>query len=194
MDTWSPWLADAIPSRYANRWLIAGRRLPKARSSCLALYLEMSRSSHISKLSALSALVIVLGACAPIPHNEIISPSITGQVHRNGKPVGNAVVYIEHPLDETCSFKSEVSTHSNGNGQFSFQVRKEFRFFVFMDRFSNWQLCIEDGTAGYQGWYEQKLGGPDGKLTLDCNLENTPHVQMDTPSSKIMGVCRSSSE
>jgi hypothetical protein len=154
----------------------------------------MSHSSHISKLSALSALAIILDACAPIPHNEIISPSITGQVHRNGKPVENALVYIEHPLNEACSFKSEVSTRTNDNGQFSFEVRKEFRFFVFMDRFSNWQLCIEDGTAGYQGWYEQKLGGADGELALDCNLENIPYVQKDTPSSKIMGLCLSSSK
>ncbi len=154
----------------------------------------MSRSSHILKFSTLLALVIILNACAPIPHHEIISPSITGQVHRNGHPVQDAVVYLEHPLDETCSFESEVSTRTDGNGQFSFEVREEFSFFVFMDRFSNWQLCIEDGTAGYQGWYEQKLGGPDPELTLDCNLENMPQVQIDTPSSKVMGLCRSSSE
>jgi hypothetical protein len=154
----------------------------------------MSRSSQILKLGAQLALVMIINACAPIPHNEIISPSITGQVHRNGKPVENAVVYIEHPLIETCSFNSEVSTRTNGDGQFRFEVREEFSFFVFMDRFSNWQLCIEDSTAGYQGWYEHRLGGPDRKLTLDCNLENMPQVQEETPSSKIMGVCRSSSK
>jgi hypothetical protein len=154
----------------------------------------MSRSSHILKLGILSASVLILNACAPIPHHEIISPSITGEVHRNGKPVENAAVYIEHPLNETCSFDSEVKTHTDSNGQFSFEMREEFSFFVFMDRFSNWQLCIEDGTAGYQGWYEHKLGGPDSELTLDCNLDNMSQVHEDTPSSKIMGICRSSSK
>ena len=150
----------------------------------------MIHLSHISKFGALLILMMNLNACAPIPHHEIISPTITGKVHRNGKPVENAVVYIEHPLTETCSFKSEVSTRTNGDGQFRFEVREEFRFFVFMDRFSTWQLCIEDGTADYQGWYEHRLGGPNTELILDCNLESMPQVQEDTPSSKIMGVCR----
>lgn len=154
----------------------------------------MSRSSHILKLSVLSALALFLGACAPIPHDEIISPSITGRIHRNGEPVENATVYVEHPLREACSFQSEVSTQTNSDGQFRFEMREEFRFFVFMDRFSNWQLCIVDGTVGYQGWYENKLGGTDQELTLDCDLVNSPQVHRETPSSKIMGVCRSRSK
>jgi hypothetical protein len=142
----------------------------------------------------MSVLILFLDACAPIPHYEIISPSITGRIHRSGDPVENATVYIEHPLSNACSFKSKVSTHTNGDGQFSFEMRKEFRFFVFMDRFSNWQLCIVDDTVGYQGWYEHTLGGPDRELTMDCDLVNMPKVQKDTPSSKIMGVCRSRSK
>lgn len=124
----------------------------------------MSRLSYISILSAISALVMSLNGCAPIPHDEIISAAITGQVHRNGIPVENAAVYIENPLNEICSFKSNVLTHTNSDGQFSLEVRKEFQFFIFMDRFSNWQLCINDGTSGYQGWYEQKLGGQTENL------------------------------
>lgn len=173
-----------------NRPNPANRKPPPLAYS---LIIKMIYSLCISKLGAFLTLVMVLNACAPIPHHEIISPSITGQVHRDGKPVENAVVYIEHPLNDACSFNSEVSTRTNGDGQFRFEVREEFMFFVFMDRFSTWQLCIEDGTAGYQGWYEHRLGGPDTELILDCNLENMPQVQEDTPSSKIMGVCRSSS-
>jgi len=63
-----------------------------------------------------------------------------------------------------------------------------------MDRFSSWQLCIVDGTVGYQGWHEHNLGGPDREITLDCDLANMPKVYKDTPSSKIMGVCSSHSK
>lgn len=150
----------------------------------------MRYKPHKLKLNPFLALLWVLAACAPIPHTEIVSPAITGQIHRSGKPVVNAIVYIEHPLHESCSSKREVSTRTDANGQFRFKVRKVFQFFVFMDRFSIWQLCIEDSTATYQGWYEQKLGGPDPELTLICDLETTPQVHSDLPSSKIMGICR----
>lgn len=158
----------------------------------------MKRPLHILEIGLLLILVLYLNACAPIPNYAFTSPAVIGQVHRNGKPIENAVVYIEYPRDENCSFKSEVVTRTNGSGEFHFEPRREFQFFVFMDPIHNWQVCIVDGDSRYQGWYHNGIGRlagigrPAPEVTLDCNLEHKPHVQKDSPSSKTMGICRSS--
>lgn len=143
----------------------------------------------IAKTGALLVLVPIFNACAPFPHYDIVSPAITGKVHRNGKPVENAMVYFEYPIKESCSFESEFRSRTNGKGQFYFELRKEFSFFVFMDRWVTWQVCIADGDARYQGWYEHAFGGYAPEVALDCNLESKSHERKQGTMLKTMGIC-----
>ena len=156
----------------------------------------MKPSLRVSKITGLLILLLVINACAPFPHYEIVSPAISGKVHRNGKPIENAMVYFEYPIGDTesCSFESEFRTRTNGEGHFDFELRKEFSFFVFMDRWTTWQICIVNNGARYQGWYEHQLGGPTPEVTLDCNLESKPHVRQRGTLLKTKGICSSSSK
>lgn len=159
----------------------------------------MKRPIHASHISALLVLVPVLNACVPFPNHAFISPTVLGKVHRNGKPIAGAVVYVEYPDDETCAFKSEIVTRTNSAGEFRFEARQELQFFVAMDPIHNWQVCIVDGDRRYQGWYQHGIGRLAGigrsapEVALDCNLETTPHLtQIGNTMGKTMGVCKSS--
>jgi hypothetical protein len=151
--------------------------------------------AHISALG-LMLLMLNLSACMPLPNYAYISPIVIGKAHRGGTPIPNAVVSIEHPRDEHCSYKSDVATRTNTAGEFRLEARKQFELFVFMDPFHNWQVCIVDGDRFYQGWYQRGLGRLAGiwrsapEVTLDCNLESTPHLtQIGNTLGKTMGVC-----
>lgn len=136
-------------------------------------------------------LMLVLWACAPYPHYDVIVPSINGKVHRNGKPVTDAIVYFEYPrsADEDCTFRSELFSRTNDEGQFQFEEKKQFSFFVFMDRWVTWQICITDGNAHYQGWYEKRFGGYLSEIRLNCNLENETQETNEGTMLEIRGVC-----
>jgi hypothetical protein len=150
----------------------------------------MKLSLPTTTIIVLLVMAPVFEGCAPIPHYAIVSPAVTGMVHRNGKPVENALVYLEHPMGENCAFTSDVVTRTDSEGQFYFAVRKEFRLIVFMDPTQNWQVCIVDGDKRYQGWYKSGLGGPPPEVYLDCNVEGEPHVrQIGNSMGKIMGIC-----
>jgi hypothetical protein len=155
---------------------------------------EKARHEHaVLRANAALAAALLLVGCVPFPHYGVALPEIMGTVHRNGKPVPNALVYMEHPTGEQCSFQSPDSTRTDGDGRFRLDVRKEFRFFVVMDSWSNWAVCIADGERRYQGWHERVLGGPPPKVELDCDLESAPRVrQIGNTMGKTMGVCRSS--
>ena len=134
--------------------------------------------------------MLALGACAPFPHYEVVLPSIDGKIHRNGKPVSDAIVYFEYPdVNDSCTFKSEVFSRTNNEGRFQFEEKKKFRFFVFMDRWVTWQICIADGNARYQGWYEKRLGGYPSEVKFDCNLENEPQERQEGTMLETKGVC-----
>jgi hypothetical protein len=142
------------------------------------------------KRAASLVLMLALGACAPFPHYEVVLPSIAGKIHRNGKPVSDAMVYFEYPeVNDSCTFQSEVFSRTNNEGQFQFKEKKKFRFFVFMDRWVTWQICIDDGNARYQGWYEKRLGGYPSEVRFDCNLENKPQERQEGSMLTTKGVC-----
>lgn len=142
------------------------------------------------KREASLVLMLALGACAPFPHYEVVLPSIAGQIHRNGKPVTDAVVYFEYPeVNDSCTFESDVFSRTNNEGRFQFEQQKKFSFFVFMDRWVIWQVCIADGNARYQGWYEKRLGGYPSEVRFDCNLENKPHERQEGSRLTTKGVC-----
>jgi hypothetical protein len=135
--------------------------------------------------------ILALGACAPFPHYDVVLPLISGKVHRNGKPVADAIVYFEYPEpdNDSCSFESEVLFHTNKEGQFRFAQKERFSFFVFMDKWVTWRICIADGNARYQGWYEHRLGGYPSEVKFDCNLENRPHEREEGTMLKTKGIC-----
>ena len=135
--------------------------------------------------------MLALGACAPFPHYDVVLPSIVGKVHRNGKPVADAMVYFEYPepVDDGCAFQSEAFSRTNNQGQFQFDQKQQFSFFVFMDRWVTWQICIVDGNARYQGWYEKRFGGYPSDNRFDCNLETEPHERQEGTMLKTKGVC-----
>lgn len=135
--------------------------------------------------------MLALGACAPFPHYDVVVPSIVGKIHRNGKPVADAMVYFEYPepVDDSCTFQSEVSSRTNNEGKFQFDQKEQFSFFVFMDRWVTWQICIVDGNARYRGWYEHRFGGYPSAVRFDCNLETEPHERQEGTMLKTKGVC-----
>ncbi len=120
----------------------------------------------------------------------VVSPALTGKVHRDGKPIENVVVSLEVPRADTCSFTSEVSTRTDRDGAFRFDAQKEFQLLGSVGGVSHYQVCLVDGYARYQGWYERRTGGIDQRLILDCNVQNPIPVFQDTPTGKTMGICR----
>lgn len=137
-------------------------------------------------------LLLTLGACAPFPHYDVVVPLIDGKIHRNGKAVTDAIVYFEHPRSagEECTFQSELFSRTNNEGRFRFEEKKQFSFFVFMDRWVIWQICIADGNARYQGWYEERFGGYLSEIRFNCNLEDEPHEAHEGTMLEIRGICR----
>jgi len=148
----------------------------------------------ISQSTATLVFMSILSGCAPIPHYEVVSSAVMGKVHRNGEPEKNALVYIEHPLGESCSGRIEVDTRTDGEGHFQFKLRKEFRLFIAMDPAVHWQVCIVDGNKHFQGWYQSGIGGPPPTIRLDCDLESDSLViETDYPVT-IKGICESDFE
>lgn len=149
---------------------------------------------YISRVLAPLGVAAVLSACVPFPHYQLVSPAIDGKVHRNGRPIENANVYIQHPADgkPKCSSKGEVAARTDSDGHFRFGMRKELQFILAMDHGCNWQVCIAEGASSYLGWFENGLGCPSAKMTFDCNLNDQPHeTKRGNSRARTMGLCRS---
>lgn len=142
-----------------------------------------------SKVGAALIMAALFNACVPVSYYAVVSPALTGKVHRDGKPIENAVVSLEVPRGDTCSFTSEVSTRTDRDGVFRFEAQKEFELLGSVGGISRFQVCIVDGYARHQGWYERRSRGLDEKLILDCNVQNPIPVFQDTPTGKTMGIC-----
>src|SRR5262245_61157915 len=132
----------------------------------------MRRALYMARLISLLVLAAFLVGCVPFPHRVTASPAITGKVHRNETPIENAGVYIENGGGQ-CSFNGKVLTRTNQKGDFRFQPRKQWRFFLVMDPAYSLRVCIADGEKRYEGWMESRIGYP-ADMTLDCDLENEP--------------------
>lgn len=146
------------------------------------------------RVIALFSVAAALSACVPFPHYALISPTVDGRVHRNGRPIDNANVYIEHPPggQPKCSPTGRVATRTGSDGHFRFDMRKELRFILAMDPGCNWQVCIDDGTAHYLGWFENRIGCPSAQVALDCNLNDPSQVtKIGNSMGTTMGICRS---
>ena len=143
------------------------------------------------KTGATLCLILTLAACAPFPHYDVVVPSIEGKIHRNGRPVTDAIVYFEYPgpASDGCTFQSELVSRTNDEGHFQFEQEEQFSFFVFMDRWITWQICITDGNSHYQGWYEKRFGGYLPEIKFNCNLENEPYETREGTMLETRGVC-----
>lgn len=133
-----------------------------------------------------------LGACTMASHDAIVSPPVTGHVHRDGRPVENAMIFLEAPMGESCSFTSGASTRTDRTGQFHFEARRERSFQILPSQrsFYRFQICIADETRRYQGWYERTVGRTDEKVVLDCNVQRPLPTYYETSRGKVMGICR----
>lgn len=146
----------------------------------------MRAALHVSKTLPLVVLILLLTGCLPIPHHATVSPAITGRVRRNEKPIENALVSIENGV-ANCSFKNGVVVHTNDQGEFRSERRKQLRFFVVMDPAYSLRICIVEGDKIYEGWTEAGLGYP-ADMTLDCDLESNQTMQA-APGKPGKGVC-----
>lgn len=147
------------------------------------------------RISGILLAVGWLGACAMASHDTIISPAITGRVHRDGSPVENAKIFLEATTAESCSFTSGISTRTDREGLFHFEARRERSFQILPSQgsFYRFQICIADETRRYQGWYERTGGRTGEKVVLDCNVRRPLPAYHETASGKVMGICRADS-
>lgn len=139
---------------------------------------------------ALMAMAILFSGCVSVSYDDIASPALRGIVHRDGKPVENALVSIEAPRGDTCVFTGGVSMRTDRDGRFQFKAQKGFHAFSFARSTSHFQVCIVDGRFKHQGWYERKMRGDSEQLTLDCNMESPVPAFRSTMTGKAMGICR----
>ncbi len=128
---------------------------------------------HIAKAALAVAGASLLAGCLPIPHHDAVSPAVDGTLHRNGRPVAGAQLYVENTED--CTFPGAPLAQSDADGAFRIPLRQRMGYFMTMDpgRGPAWRLCIADGGRRYTGWYEAALMHY-GRLALDCNLESAP--------------------
>jgi hypothetical protein len=147
--------------------------------------MKMNARSIPSAPALVLALVTVLSACAPIPHYEVVAPTVTGTVHRRGQPVANALVYLNSPANEACSSDRGISSRTDVEGRFSLESRKEFRLFMVMDPAHDWQLCIAEGEKLYHGWDDQGIGNTVLQAVFACNLDEAPRQQ----TKQATGLC-----
>ncbi|MDH5669298.1 MAG: carboxypeptidase-like regulatory domain-containing protein [Nitrospira sp.] len=138
----------------------------------------------------LMAIAILFSGCVSVSYDDIASPTLRGIVHRDGKPVENALVSIEAPRGDTCVFTGGVSMRTDRDGRFQFKAQKGFHAFSFARSTSHFQVCIVDGRFQHQGWYERKMRGDGEQLTLDCNMESPVPAFRSTMTGKAMGICR----
>jgi len=145
------------------------------------------------RLQTISLVLVMLGACAPIPHLETMAPAITGTVHRNDKPVDNAAVYFDYGR---CSVESKYQTRTDREGHFEFELKNRFNVFsvYLVGRWEGWGVCIADGDAFYEGFdlHVYQLGNRNKtqRVTLDCNLENAAYTKLER-RLRIKGICTS---
>ncbi len=149
---------------------------------------------RIAKAALAIAGTSLLAGCLPIPHHDTVSPAIDGTVHRNGRPVAGARLYVEDAKE--CTFRGEPLAQSDANGAFRIPLRQRIGYFMTMDPAIGpaWQLCIADGDRRYTGWYEEALMH-HGQLALNCDLESAPQTWSWRgyygARYTVMGVCRS---
>lgn len=139
---------------------------------------------------ALIAIAIVFSGCVTVSYDDIASPALRGIVHRDGKPVENALVSIESPRGDACAFTGGVSMRTDQDGRFQFAAQKGFHAFSLARSTSHFQVCIADGHFRHQGWYERETRGDSEQLTLDCNVESPVPAFRNTMTGKAMGICR----
>ena len=159
---------------------------------------------------ALLLAALALGGCVPYPHHETYLPAVTGKLHRNGRPVANATVYYAatatwnlEKFGEDCRFRDEeLRAVSDSAGEFRFPAQTTFKSFALLyvpgGHWGAWQVCIADGAARHQGWYEMaKARTPmdmadrdySREIALDCNLESAPREVRRNENLIQKGIC-----
>lgn len=160
-------------------------------------------SPSIAK-TALAILVATwLSGCVilPLPEHEWLSPAVDGTVHRNGKPVAGARLYVEDRLyarDGPCAYQGKPVAQSDAKGVFHIPERQRMGYVIATAMEpplpSGWRVCIADGDRHYEGWYEEVYMHHE-RFSLDCSLESAPQTwgwpAWRGGTYKVRGICRS---
>jgi hypothetical protein len=108
---------------------------------------------HNWRQCMMTLVVLVLGACAPIPHTSEVAPQISGLVHdaQTGSPVAGAEV-----LYTFADYHDRTTT--DGSGRFT------------IGPLLQWHSLVYIGSPGHYpspAWLENGLTAPRLKVTAD---------------------------
>ncbi len=134
-----------------------------------------------------AAGALLLGGCLPIPHRDTLSPPMEGAVRFNGQPVAGAQVYVG---GWECDFNGEPQARTDANGAFRIPRRDEISYFLAMDRFFAWRLCIVRDGKRYLGLFQRDFTYPYRKVRLDCDLATPQQEGAAEAQQPAPGVCR----
>lgn len=125
---------------------------------------------HVARAAGAAALLLMAG-CIPLPHEEVTVPKLDGVVHRNGKPVAGARIYVGGGQGY-CKAAGAPLAITDAQGAFHIAQQNEMIYMLVMDPASSLQVCLFDGGGYYLGWLENRMGGMRATLRLDCNLQD----------------------
>ena len=145
---------------------------------------------------AVILIVMILSACAPLPHTHKIAPRITGVVLLNGTPVPDVEVKLSPPAyDKTCQ-EAVAVTKTNANGQFAVGPITRFEWFVGLigDRVYAWNLCVVRNGTLYSGFYKLDTGYMrEEVVALTCRIDASTkpyHSSLTGAELERIQICR----
>ena len=103
-------------------------------------------AQNTKTLTALLGIVFYVSACAPIPHDEIYAPKVSGVIYDGNIPLKNTKVYLGTSEDDQCKTNQTVAETDN-LGQFEIGPIKERRYIVWLigdvGIWWAWNMCID---------------------------------------------------
>ncbi|MFO7530494.1 MAG: carboxypeptidase-like regulatory domain-containing protein [Marinobacter sp.] len=130
------------------------------------------REVHSMRFLLFVLSVMSLMACAPIPHKEDISPTISGKVidATSGKGIKDVAVEV-HPWNQT---QSALSGRSDENGEFALGKVQRWRAVVWMlggdPVMYGYVRIVRDGYATTKSEYFLSTG--------ELFVEGGPHIEL----------------
>lgn len=139
--------------------------------------------------------ILLCACCAPIPHQETLTPRFFGSVSQEGAPLAGAQVRVSRArMDIECRATEQNAT-TDGAGRFDIPAVTELRLFrsAFGDKYFTFFLCISVGQSLYAGHVSTGVGPAPDAVRLSCAIDkvSTPMPQ-DASISMIrkIAVCR----
>ncbi|MFN4289665.1 MAG: hypothetical protein ACK4E7_02150 [Permianibacter sp.] len=120
------------------------------------------------------AVISLLTACIPYPHQKIRAPVIDGQLFVADKPLAEVNVHLHLALDdpEQCG-PSALTARTDANGRFRFAEQREQHWVAMAgSTINNWALCIESPRGWRPGWFNSTLMLPDTGISLRCDIDD----------------------